>query len=87
MSVRTIVSAGALVLAGGCLLASLRGPNGIPMVLEKRQQVRELQKQNAELGRQIQESRGRIHLFKENAGERARRVRQDQGRCVIVGII
>jgi len=77
MSMRTILSAGALFLAGGYLLFSFLGPSGIPMVLEKRRQIRELQEQNSDLQRQIQESRDRIRSFQENAGERDRRVRED----------
>ncbi|MFH1841672.1 MAG: septum formation initiator family protein [bacterium] len=77
---RTIVSTCALVLAGGYLLFSFLGPGGIPMVLEKRRQIRELQEQNSELQRQLQESRERIRSFRENAGERDRRVREDQGK-------
>ena len=77
MSVRTILSAGALCVAGGYLLFSFLGPNGIPMVLEKRRQIRELQQQHSDLQRQIRESRDRIRSFTENAGERDRRVRED----------
>ena len=80
MSVRTMLTAGALVVAGGFLLFSFLGPNGIPMVLEKRRQIRELQEQNLGLQRQIQESRDRIRSFQENASERDRRVRENQGK-------
>lgn len=80
MSVRTILSAGALILAGGYLLFSFLGPDGIPRVLEKRREIRELQQQNAGLQRQLEESRERIRLFKDSAGERDRRVREDQGK-------
>ena len=70
MSVRTILSAGALLLAGGYLLYSFLGPEGIPMVIEKRRQIRELQQQNSQLQEQIEQSRERMRLFNESASER-----------------
>jgi cell division protein FtsB len=74
---KTILSTCALVLAGGYLLFSFLGPNGIPMVLEKRRLIRELQQQNADLKREIEERRERIRSFSESASERERRVRED----------
>ncbi|MCC7174400.1 MAG: septum formation initiator family protein [Bryobacterales bacterium] len=80
MSVRTILSAGALLLAGGYLLYSFLGPEGIPMVIEKRRQIRELQQQNSQLQEQIEQSRERMRLFNESASEREGQIREQQGK-------
>jgi len=77
LPLRTILGAGALILAGGYLLFSFLGPNGISMVLEKRRQVRELQGQNADLRREIEERKERIKSFSDNPAERERHVRED----------
>ena len=77
LPLRTIVSSGALLLAGGYLLFSLLGPGGVPMVLEKRRLVRELQRQNAEIEREIADRKERIRTFSENSSERDRRFRED----------
>jgi cell division protein FtsB len=77
LPLRTILSTGALVLAGGYLLFSFLGPNGLPMVLEKRRLIRELQGQNADLKREIEERRTRIRSFSASPSERERHVRED----------
>jgi cell division protein FtsB len=77
LPLRTILSAGALILAGGYLLFSFLGPSGIPMVLEKRRLIRELQGQNADLKHEIEERKERIHSFSDNPSERERHVRED----------
>ncbi len=77
LPLKTILTASALVVAGGYLLFSLLGPEGIPMVLEKRRLIRELQGQNADLKREIEERQERIRSFAENPSERERHVRQD----------
>ncbi len=77
LSLRTILSTGALLLAGGYLLFSFLGPSGVPMVLAKRRQIRELQGQNADIEREIEARKERIRRFAENASERDRRFRED----------
>ncbi len=77
LSVRTILSSGALLLGGGYLLFSFLGPGGIPTVLEKRKQILELQRQNADIQREIAERKERIRTFSENSSERDRRFRDD----------
>jgi len=77
LPIRTILSTGALLLAGGYLLFSFLGPDGIPMVLEKGRQVRELQQQNADIEREIEARKERIRRFAENPSERDRRFRED----------
>jgi len=77
LPLRTILSTGALLLASGYLLFSFLGPDGIPMVLEKRRQVRELQGQNADIEREIKARKERIRRFAENPSEQDRRFRED----------
>ena len=76
MSLRTILSSGALLVAGSYLLFSFLGPGGIPTVIEKRRQIRELQQQNADLNRAICERRERIRSLSENPAEQEREVRE-----------
>jgi cell division protein FtsB len=43
-----------LLVAGFYVFLTLRGPNGIPRVIERRQMIREIQEQNANLARENQ---------------------------------
>ncbi|HSW49460.1 MAG TPA: septum formation initiator family protein [Bryobacteraceae bacterium] len=74
---KTILSAGALLVAGGYLLYSFLGPSGVPMVLEKRREIRDLQQQNADIEREIQARSERIRTFAESPSEQDRRFRED----------
>ena len=74
---RTILSTGALLLAGGYLLFSFLGPDGIPMILHKRRQIRELRLQNDNLRGEIQERRGRIRDLSSSPSEQERKVREE----------
>ena len=80
MSVRAIVSVGALCVAGGYLLFSCLGPDGIPMVLERHRQIRELQQQNSELQLRIEQSKQRIGAFNESAEKRRQSARERLGK-------
>ncbi len=75
-SLRNLLSTAGLLAAGGCLLYSLLGPGGVPRVIEKRRQIQELQRQNLELEREIQERRERIRSLSENPSEQEREVRE-----------
>ena len=77
LRVRTILSTGALLLAGAYLLFSFLGPSGVPMVLDKNRQMRELQEQNANLERDIEQSRARSRGLSENPSEQERHVREE----------
>jgi cell division protein FtsB len=63
---RTIVYTTAIILAGCYVLFSFRGPGGIPAVLEKGRQIRELQEQNASLQREIEMKKERIRSLSED---------------------
>jgi cell division protein FtsB len=69
LPLRTIICTMALILAGCYVLFSLRGPNGIPMVLEKNRQIRDLQEQNANLQREIELKRERIRGLSEDPSQ------------------
>ncbi len=77
LPLKTILTTSALILAGGYLLFSLLGPAGLPMVLEKRKLIRQLQGENADLKQEIKERQERIRSFSDNPSERERHVRQD----------
>jgi cell division protein FtsB len=66
---RTIICTSALVAAGALAAFRLAGPSGIPMVLERRRQVRELQEQNADLRRSIEVRKERIRSLSGNPSD------------------
>ena len=74
---RTVICTVALILAGCYLLFTFRGPNGIPMIIEKRRQVRELQEQNANLEREIQMKKERIRGLSEDRSKVELEVRKE----------
>jgi cell division protein FtsB len=48
-----------LLVAGFYVILTLRGPNGIPRVIERRRMIREIEEQNANLARENQQLRER----------------------------
>ena len=60
------VFAVAAVLAIG--LFAYRGPQGIPALVEKREQIKRLQEQNANLSKENESKRKRIETLKSNPG-------------------
>ena len=76
LNLRTVLSTGALILAGGYMLFGLLGPNGIPMVLERNRHVRALQEKNADLEREIEQRRDRIRSLSDSPSEQERQVRE-----------
>ena len=58
-----------VVLLGSYALFTLRGPNGIPALMEKRNQVHELEVQRATLAAEIQQKRDRIEKLKTSKSE------------------
>jgi len=57
---------GLLLLAGYALIA-LQGNQGIPGLIEKRRLIRDYEKKNADIARQIEEQRARIERFNDNS--------------------
>jgi len=59
-SITRVACAAALLLLAGYAYVALRGPQGLPALVEKRRQISELEKQNADLARKIEQQRARI---------------------------
>jgi len=78
MKISPVKAAYALVVVLGILYAFvvLRGPNGIPGLLEKRRQVREYELVNQQLHREIEEKQERIHRLQDNSSEQEFEIRQ-----------
>jgi cell division protein FtsB len=55
--------AAALALFGGYVVLALRGPQGLPVLMEKRQEIRKLEEQNQELKADIEKRRERIRVL------------------------
>lgn len=60
----------ALLLLAGYAFIALQGPQGFPGLTEKRRLIREYEKKNADMVRQIEEQRARIGRYNDgSAGE------------------
>jgi cell division protein FtsB len=57
-------------------LVALRGPQGIPALLEKRREVRQLEERNAALAAEIERRRERIRRLEQNASEQEMEIRK-----------
>jgi len=68
--------AAALLAAGGYAWVALSGPQGIPGLLDKRRQIRELEQHNAQLARQIEEKRTHIHRLRDSQSGQDLEIRQ-----------
>ena len=72
---RRIVYAAGFVLLGLYGYFTLRGPQGLPALLQKRQQVRQLEEENANLIRENDKKRDRIRKLTESAGQQEIEIR------------
>lgn len=75
-SLAKIVCALVIVLAAGYAFLTLRGPQGIPALAEKRRQIGELEKRNAALAREIEAKRERINRLRESPSLQEMEIRQ-----------
>ena len=71
----------AAYLTGVTLLAiyavvTLRGPHGVPALLEKREEIRRMEERNAALAREVEARRERIVRLKESQSEQELEIRQ-----------
>jgi cell division protein FtsB len=73
---RRIGIVAALLIVGAYAIVALRGPRGVPALLEKRRQIRELEEQNANLEREIQRKRQRIERLKTSPSEQEMEIRR-----------
>lgn len=67
--------AGVLILAVYAFV-TLRGPHGIQALREKREQIRQMEKRNAALARELETRRDRITRLKESQSEQELEIRQ-----------
>jgi cell division protein FtsB len=65
-----------LLLCGFYVFLTLRGPHGIPAVLDKRHEIRELQERNADLVRENQLRRERIQRLAHSPTEQELEIRK-----------
>ena len=75
-SFRMLAGVAALLFLAGYAFIALRGPQGIPGLLEKRQQIHELEKRNAVLAREIEQKRDRINRLRDNQTDQELEIRQ-----------
>ncbi len=66
---------GLLLLAGYAFIA-LQGRQGVPGLMDKRRQIREYEKKNADIARQIEEQRARIGRFTDSPSGQELEIRQ-----------
>jgi cell division protein FtsB len=66
-SVTKFAGAAALLFLAGYAFIALQGPQGVPGLQEKRRLIREYEKKNADLARQIEEQRARIGRFSDSS--------------------
>ena len=64
----------ALVLVYG--LVALRGPQGIPALLDKRREIRQLEEQNAATAAEIERRKERIQRLEQNTTEQEMEIRK-----------
>jgi cell division protein FtsB len=73
---KTTAYLAAFIILGTCVLLALRGPQGLPALIEKREHIRELQEKNADLQREIQSKRVRLDRLKNNPDEQQLEIRE-----------
>lgn len=73
---RRIVYVVAFALLGVYGYFTLRGPQGIPALLEKRRLVRQLEEENATLARENDSKRERIRKLNESASQQEMEIRE-----------
>lgn len=75
-SVAKLGYAVAVLVAASYALVTLRGPQGVPALIERQNQIRTLEKQNADLAREIEFRRERIQRLQEDESEQELEIRQ-----------
>ena len=75
-SVAKLGYAVAVLVAASYALVTLRGPQGVPALIERQSQIRTLEKQNADLAREIEFRRERIQRLQQDESEQELEIRQ-----------
>ena len=73
---RTVAFVAAFLLLGAYGVVALRGPQGIPALLDKQQEIRRLQETNTDLQREIQRKKERIERLKHSPSEQQMEIRK-----------
>ena len=73
---RRIVYAAVFALIAAYGYFSLRGSQGIPALMEKQREIREMEEQNAAIQRENQYRHSRIQKLKENPSEQEMEIRK-----------
>ena len=71
-----IAGVAALLLLAGYAFIALQGRQGLPGLMEKRSQIRDYEKRNADLARKIEEQRARIGRFSDGSTGPEMEIRQ-----------
>lgn len=66
----------ALLLVIGFGIYTVRGSQGIPALMQKKAQIQQLEKRNAELAREIEQKRAKIKRLEENPSEQELEIRR-----------
>jgi cell division protein FtsB len=66
----------AVVLAASYVVTTLRGPQGIPALMEKRHEILDLQEKNANLMQEIQMKRDRLKRLRDSQAEQEQEIRK-----------
>ena len=75
-SVARLGYAVAVLVAASYAFVTLRGPQGIPALIQKQKEIRTLEKENADLAREIELRRKRIQRLREDESEQELEIRQ-----------
>ena len=75
--VRRITYFAVAAIFGALALFALRGPQGIPALMEKRRAIRAMEEQNAQLEQQIETKQKYIEKLKHSAAEQEKEVREN----------
>jgi cell division protein FtsB len=73
---RRAIWAACLIGVSACAVIALRGPQGIPALLEKRREMRALMERNEELRRDLERRRDRIRKLNDSQAEQEMEIRK-----------
>ena len=68
--------AAAVLVAASYAFVTLRGPQGVPALMQKQKEIKMLEKQNGDLAREIEFRRERIQRLREDETEQELEIRQ-----------
>jgi cell division protein FtsB len=75
-SIAKVGYAVAVLVAASYAFVALRGPQGIPALIEKQKHIRMLELENADLAREIETRRARIKRLREDESAQELEIRQ-----------